>query len=51
MPRWLVAMPVAVLGVVVGNRVAARISPVLMKRVMAVLLAASGFALMRRFWA
>lgn len=47
LPRWLAALPVAVAGVVIGNRLAARISPVLMKRLLAALLAISGLSLMR----
>ena len=50
MPRWLVALPVAGAGVLLGNRVAAHIPPVLMKRFMATLLALSGLSLMRHFW-
>lgn len=46
-PRWLAALPVAVAGVVIGNRLAAHIPPVLMKRLLAALLALSGLLLMR----
>ena len=46
-PRWLVAMPIAVAGVIVGNRIAARIPPLLMRRLVAGLLAISGLSLMR----
>lgn len=46
-PRWLVALPVAVAGVFIGNRIAAHIPPLLMKRLLAALLALSGLALMR----
>lgn len=50
MPRWLVALPVAGAGVMLGNRVASHIHPLLMKRIMAALLAVSGLTLMRHFW-
>lgn len=50
LPRWLMALPVAGLGVVIGNRLAARIPPLWMKRLMAALLSASGVTLMRPFW-
>lgn len=50
-PRWLAALPVAATGVMLGNRVAARIPPRVMKRLMAALLSVSGVALMRHFWA
>ncbi len=50
-PRWAMALPVAGLGVVVGNRVARHIPALLMKRLMAALLVASGLSLMRHFWA
>jgi uncharacterized membrane protein YfcA len=50
MPRWLAAMPVAAAGVVIGNRLAARIPPLLMRRLLAGLLAVSGLALMRHAW-
>ena len=46
-PRWLAALPVAVAGVVLGNRVAVHIPPALMKRLLAALLAISGLALIR----
>lgn len=49
-PRWLAALPVAVAGVFIGNRIAAHIPPLLMKRLLAVLLALSGLALMRHVW-
>lgn len=48
--RWLVAMPVALLGVVLGNRLARHIPMPWMKRLMAVLLTVSGVSLMRHFW-
>ncbi len=51
LPRWLLALPVAGFGVLVGNRVAARIAPLVMKRLMAALLTLSGLTLMRHFWA
>lgn len=49
-PRWLIALPVAGVGVLVGNRAARHIQPVLMKRIMAALLTISGLTLMRHFW-
>lgn len=50
LPCWLAALPVAAAGVVIGNRVAARIPPLLMRRLLAGLLAVSGLALMRHAW-
>jgi uncharacterized protein len=50
-PRWLAALPVALLGVVLGNRIAARIPPLGMRRVLALLLTISGLSLMRHVWA
>ncbi len=47
LPRWLAGLPLAVLGVIIGNRLAARIPPVLMKRLLAGLLAISGLSLIR----
>lgn len=49
-PRWLVALPVAASGVILGNRLASHIHPLLMRRIMAALLAVSGLTLMRHFW-
>lgn len=48
--RWLVAMPIAALGVIVGNRVARRIPAPLMRRLMAGLLMVSGLFLTRHLW-
>lgn len=48
--RWLVAMPIAALGVVLGNRVARRIPAPLMRRLMSGLLMASGLFLTRHLW-
>ncbi|MBL8342991.1 MAG: sulfite exporter TauE/SafE family protein [Rubrivivax sp.] len=50
-PRWLAAMPIAAAGVALGNRVAKRISPLWMGRMLATLLAISGIALTRHVWA
>ena len=50
MPRWFVALPVAGAGVMLGNRVAVHIRPLLMKRIIAALLTLSGLTLMRHFW-
>lgn len=49
-PKWLVTLPAAGAGVMLGNRLTAHISPFLMKRIMSVLLAISGLMLMRHFW-
>lgn len=49
-PRWALAMPVSVLGVILGNRLASHISPVLMNNIMGLLLSLSGFFLIRQFW-
>ena len=48
--RWLVGLPVAALGVLLGNRLAQRIPPLLMRRGMALLLLASGLSLTRHLW-
>lgn len=48
--RWLYALPVALLCVVLGNRCAVWISPVLMARALAVLLTLSGLSLMRHLF-
>ena len=50
LPRWLMALPVAGAGVVLGNRLAAHIPAPVMERLMAALLTASGLTLMQRFW-
>jgi uncharacterized protein len=49
-PRWMMALPVAAAGVVIGNRIAARIPPLLMKRMLSVLLLAAGLSLIRQAW-
>ena len=51
LPRWLLGLPLSIAGVVLGNRLATRIPPTVMKRLMAVLLCVSGLSLMRQFWA
>ncbi|MES2838664.1 MAG: sulfite exporter TauE/SafE family protein [Pseudomonadota bacterium] len=48
--RWLVAMPIAAAGVILGNRLAQRIPAPLMRRLMAGLLMASGLFLTRHLW-
>jgi uncharacterized membrane protein YfcA len=48
--RWLLGLPVAVVGVVVGNRLAQHIAPATMRRTMAALLTVSGLSLMRNLW-
>lgn len=48
--RWLVGMPVAVLGVVLGNRLARHIPPQLMRKAIASLLICSGLSLTRHLW-
>jgi uncharacterized membrane protein YfcA len=50
LPRWLVGMPVAACGVILGNRIAIRIPAVVMKRLLAALLTVSGLSLMRSVW-
>lgn len=50
LPRWLVGMPVAACGVILGNRIAIRIPSVVMKRLLAALLTVSGLSLMRSVW-
>lgn len=49
-PRWLLGLPLSIAGVVLGNRLATRIPPTVMKRLMAALLCVSGLSLMRQFW-
>jgi len=49
-PRWLLGLPLSIVGVVLGNRLAARIPATVMKRLMAALLCVSGLSLMRQFW-
>lgn len=48
--RWLLGLPVAVLGVVLGNRLAKHVAPATMRWAMAALLTASGLSLMRNLW-
>lgn len=50
LPRWLLGLPLSIAGVVLGNRLATRIPPTVMKRLMAALLCVSGLSLMRQFW-
>lgn len=48
--RWVVGLPIAALGVVLGNRLARHIPPTVMRRTMAVLLVVSGLSLTRHLW-
>jgi len=48
--RWIVALPIAALGVIVGNKLARRIPPPLMRRMIAGLLMVSGLSLTRHLW-
>jgi hypothetical protein len=48
--RWLVGMPIAALGVLLGNRVARHIPANIMRRTIAALLVTSGLALTRHLW-
>ena len=48
--RWAVGLPVAAVGVIVGNRLARHIPPQVMRRTMAVLLVVSGLSLTRHLW-
>jgi len=48
--RWLYGIPIALFGVVLGNRCAAWISPALMARALAILLTLSGVSLMRHLF-
>jgi uncharacterized protein len=48
--RWLIGLPIAALGVVMGNRLARHIPPTVMRRTIAVLLVASGLSLTRHLW-
>jgi len=50
MYRWAYALPVALLGVVLGNRVARHLPVPLMARLIAVLLFTSGLSLTRHMW-
>ena len=48
--RWAMGLPVAAVGVIVGNRLARHIPPPVMRRTMAVLLVVSGLSLTRHLW-
>lgn len=48
--RWLIGLPIAALGVVLGNRLAHHIPPTVMRRTIAVLLVISGLSLTRHLW-
>ena len=48
--RWLIGMPIAATGVILGNRIARHIPALLMRRTMAVLLFVSGLSLTRHLW-
>ncbi|WP_397474785.1 sulfite exporter TauE/SafE family protein [Pusillimonas sp.] len=47
MSRWLYGIPIALGGVLLGNRCAARLSPLMMERLLAALLMVSGLSLMQ----
>ncbi|MEY3666338.1 MAG: hypothetical protein RLZZ153_2520 [Pseudomonadota bacterium] len=49
-PRWLVSIPVAVAGVVAGNRLASHIPVDLIKKIFSILLIMSGISLTRYLW-
>ena len=48
--RWIIGLPIAALGVLIGNRLAKQIPAVIMKRTIALLLIASGLSLTRHIW-
>lgn len=48
--RWLLGMPIAAIGVILGNRVAKHIPALTMRRVIAALLLVSGLSLTRHLW-
>jgi uncharacterized protein len=48
--RWLIGLPIAAAGVILGNRLARHIPPAAMRRAIAVLLVASGLSLTRHLW-
>lgn len=48
--RWLLGMPIAAVGVILGNRVARHIPALTMRRVIAALLLVSGLSLTRHLW-
>jgi uncharacterized protein len=48
--RWIIGIPIAALGVLIGNRLAKQMPAVIMKRTIAVLLIASGLSLTRHIW-
>lgn len=48
--RWLIGLPIAAAGVLMGNRLAKHIPAVAMKKTIAVLLIASGLSLTRHIW-
>jgi uncharacterized membrane protein YfcA len=48
--RWIVGLPIAALGVLLGNHLANQIPAVIMKKTIAVLLIASGLSLTRHIW-
>lgn len=48
--RWIIGIPIAALGVLIGNRLAKQIPAVIMKRTIALLLIASGLSLTRHIW-
>ncbi len=48
--RWIIGLPIAMLGVLLGNRLAEFIPAVTMKRIIAALLIVSGLSLTRHIW-
>lgn len=48
--RWLIGLPIAVLGVILGNQLARRIPAAVMRRSIAALLVISGLSLTRHLW-
>lgn len=48
--RWIVGLPIAALGVILGNKLARRIPPPLMRRLISGLLMTSGLSLTRHLW-
>jgi uncharacterized membrane protein YfcA len=49
LPRWSLTFPIAVIGILLGNKMASKINPILMRKIMAILLCISGLALLKKF--